>query len=82
VQTGVTAFPLRRQRSGGDYFQPPAKVLESPDLLGYLLVLLSESTDLIMAGRSVGWLTSGLRIPISLFGNSTSSTAIARSAVG
>ena len=58
-----------------------AKVLGIPVFRVYLLGLTAKSTDLIMSARSVGCLIGGLRIPISLSGNSMSSTAIALFAV-
>src|SRR5271157_3971932 len=63
---------------GGDYYQWPDTELELQGFLTYPLVMASHSTDCTGTWRSAGCLTNGRRIPISLCGNSTSSTVLVR----
>src|SRR3954451_14449399 len=60
------------------YIQRPDRWLETPGFAPYLQAVSLETTNLTRAWRAVRCLTTGLRIPISLSGNSTSSTARVR----
>src|SRR5271157_633404 len=61
-----------------EYIQWPDTELELQGFLTYPLVMASHSTDCTGTWRSAGCLTNGRRIPISLCGNSTSSTVLVR----
>src|SRR5271157_5442201 len=65
-------------RGGGQKEQWPDTELELQGFLTYPLVMASHSTDCTGTWRSAGCLTNGRRIPISLCGNSTSSTVLVR----
>src|SRR5271157_2218336 len=69
-------------RQQGVKNQRPDTKLEMQDFSAYALDVPSHSTDCIKTWRSAGCLTNGLRIPISLSGNSTSSTVLVRPAGG
>ena len=58
--------------------QRPDRWLETPGFAPYLQAVSLEPANLTRAWRAVRCLTTGLRIPISLSGNSTSSTARVR----
>src|SRR5512135_1934117 len=58
--------------------QRPDRWLETPGFAPYLQAVSLEPANLTRTCRAVRCLTTGLRIPISLSGNSTSSTARVR----
>jgi transposase len=58
--------------------QRPDRWLEIPAFAPYLQAVSLKPANLTRAWRAVRCLTTGLRIPISLSGNSTSSTARVR----
>ena len=61
-----------------NYQQWPDRQLELLGFLVYPAIVPSQLTDCTWTWRAAGCLTSGLRIPISLFGNSTCSTVLVR----
>src|SRR5271157_378487 len=75
---GAIARDFSIAPAAANYNQRFDSELERRGFFVYCLVLPSQLTDLTMTWRSAGCLTNGQRIPISLFGNSTSLTALVR----
>src|SRR5262249_33448086 len=68
----------RTVRRGMQIIQRPDRWLETPGFAPYLQAVSVEPANLTGVCRAVRCPTTGLRIPISLSGNSTSSTARVR----